>query len=180
MDVRARPGAPLGRAGAFSALCAVLLLAGGAAAAAGDGAVSGRVSDDQGRPLQGAVVWLLPGGPNTTTAADGTYRLEAPPGHYLLRVSALNRTEERTVDLVADEEVALNVTLRGGSGAGPALDPFPFLFLGAAMVAVVVGGFYVNKRMSETGLAFDKSVMGGAPARKPFRRRRRRARPPSP
>jgi len=57
---------------------------------------------------------------------------------------------------------------------------FPFLYLIGAMVAVIAGGFYVNKRMAETGIGLDRSILGGAPAKKPWRGRRGSRRPPPP
>jgi hypothetical protein len=55
---------------------------------------------------------------------------------------------------------------------------FPFLYLIGVSVAVIAAGFYVNKRMAETGIGLDRSIVGGAPARKPWRGRRKRRSPP--
>ena len=55
---------------------------------------------------------------------------------------------------------------------------FPFLYLIGVSVAVIAGGFYVNKRMAETGISMDRSIVGGAPVRKPWRRRSKSRRPP--
>lgn len=172
----ARPGRPLA-----AAVFAAVVLVAQPAAAQDTGTVSGRVTDELGNPLGGINLTLYPDGPSTVTDTDGRFLMTAPVGSYLLRYALDNRTWEVQVDVVADEPSEWNLTARGTSGGGGGIDPFPFIYLALAMAIVIVGGFYVNKRMAETGLEFDKSVMGGAPARKPFRRRRRpKAPPPSP
>jgi hypothetical protein len=177
MWVGSGPAAARGRTTAGVALVAGLLVA-GAALAQGAGTVSGRVTDELGHPLPGITLTLYPDGPSTVTGEDGRFEVTAPAGNYLLRYTWDNRTWEVAVEVSEGNSTDTNLTARVGNAAGSGLDPFPFVFLAVAMVAVIAGGFYVNKRMSETGLAFDKSVMGGVPARKPFRRRRKRAGPP--
>jgi len=175
---RAPPGArPL----FVLAVALATAFAAGPAFAGETGAVVGRVLTSGGEGLGGATVSLAPGGPTGVTAPDGSFRLEAGPGSYLLRATHGNRTVERAVEVVAGRDTVAVLNFPADAFGPGGVDPFPFVFLAVAMVAVTVGGFYVNRRMSETGLAFDKSVLGGAAARKPFRRRRRpKAPPPSP
>jgi hypothetical protein len=154
-----------------------------AAAAAGDsheGAVVGRVLFEDGSPGAGARLVFLPGGNNTTAGADGSYRIVLPAGSYTLRVSGGGALAETPVGVRAGEDHHLVVKLDRGAGAAPGSPLVAFVFLFAAMIAVAIGGFYVNRRMAESGIDINKSVIGGVAPRKPFRRRRRKARPPSP
>lgn len=170
-----RPWAP-----AVGALALAALALAAAASAQAPGSVDGRLLAGDGQPVGGANVSLSPGGPAGVTGPDGSFHLSAEPGTYLLRAQTGNRTVERTVDVSAGVATVVVLSFPPAPSGGAELNPFPFVFLGASMVAVIVGGFYVNKRMSETGLQFDKSVMGGAPARKPFRRRRKKTQRPPP
>ena len=69
--------------------------------------------------------------------------------------------------------------LVGAAALGPP-NWFPFLYLIGVSVAVIAGGFYVNKRMAETGIGLGRSIVGGAPVRKPWRRRAKKRGPPAP
>lgn len=139
--------------------------------------VSGSVAFEDGSPAGGARVTLIPGGYNTTADGQGNFTLEAPPGNYTLRASADNATREGPVSVGATfvTGFAVRIDRRPPSGS---LDPVPLLFLLTSMVAVAGGGFYVNKRMAESGIDVDKTVLGGATVRKPFRRRGKKAPPP--
>ncbi len=171
--MRARAGSR----GALFAMVALGSLAAFAPGAFGETGVSGSVTFEDGSPAGGARIALVPGGFNTTADAQGNFTLEAPPGNYTMRASADNATRE----------VALSVGPGFTSGfavhidrhpPSSSVDAVPLLFLVASMVAVAFGGFYVNKRMAESGIDVNKTVMGGATVRKPFRRRRKKGPPP--
>lgn len=144
------------------------------------GALAGRVDFEDGSPAGGARVVLTPGNYSAITRDDGSFSIALPPGHYVLNATAGNDSSTKDIDVVdgAPTVVILRI-VRAGYVTG-ALNPVPFVFLIAAMAAVFVGGFYVNRRMAETGIDLNKSVLGGAQIRKPFRRRRRKAKPPAP
>ncbi len=144
------------------------------------GGVAGRVLWSTGEPVAGANISLSPGGTTALSGSDGSFHLAAEPGHYLLRAAHANRTVEETVQVLAGRDTVALLLIPWQGEAASGVDAFPFVFLGASMVAVAVGGFYVNRRMAETGIDLEKGVVGGAGTRKPFRRRRRpKARPPS-
>jgi carboxypeptidase family protein len=170
--------ARLGGIGLLVASLVVAAAGGAAPAPAGAGEMAGRVDFEDGTAAAGAVVRLLPGNWSAVAGPDGSFRVEVPAGHYTLRASFGEDGAQREVDVRAGEvSVEILRIVRAGYVTG-ALNPTPFVFLIAAMAAVFAGGFYVNRRMAGTGLDLNKSVLGGAPVRKPFRRRRR-AQPPS-
>ncbi len=169
-----------------AALLGLALTAGLAAAPAvagqpPDGAVAGVVYFEDGTPAANARLVLVPGGLNATASSDGGFRIEAPEGNYTLHASASNATAEASIRVEAGRTTAAVLRIDRGGRAPAGLDPFPFVFLALSMIGVTVGGFYVNRRMAETGIDINKSIVGGARPRKPFRRRsRKRAPPPSP
>lgn len=159
------------------ALATLACLGGLLPAALGQTGVSGSVTFEDGSPAGGARILLVPGGYNTTADAQGSFTLEAPPGNYTLRASAENATHETPVSIGTGFTPGLTVRI-DRRPAATAVDPVPLLFLVVSMVAVVAGGFYVNKRMAESGIDLNKTVVGGATVKKPFRRRRKKAPPP--
>jgi hypothetical protein len=163
----------LGRA-ASAVTLGLLAIASGASGQPNEGRAAGYVYFEDGTPAAGARLVLVPGGYNTTARADGGFELSAPPGNYTLRASAANTTSETTAQLVVGRTTPIVMVVERIIRPAVSFDPVPFVFLGISMVAVAVGGFFVNRRMAETGLDFNKSVLGGAPARKPFRRRRKK------
>lgn len=166
-------------AAALATLAATAFLA--APVAAGDpggGELVGIVYFEDGHPAAGARVALSPGSLNATAGADGTFRLGAPAGHYTVRASADNATGEAQAEVPEGGSAAVVVKIERGAYAPTGSNLFPFLFLGLSMIAVAAGGFYVNRRMAETGIDLNKSFLGGAKVRKPFRRRRKKAPPP--
>jgi len=174
MGVKAVPRA------ALEALAALVVLTLAAQGALGQTGVSGSVAFEDGSPAGGARVILVPGGYNTTADAQGNFTLEAPPGNYTLRASADNATSETSVSVGVGLTSGLAVRINRRPPPA-AFDTFPLALLLASMVAVTAGGFYVNKRMAESGISINKTVVGGATVRKPFRRRRRhKAGPPPP
>ena len=164
-----RPRRPVRASLAWVALFFVLASAGGALA---QSAVSGTITFEDGTPAAGARVSLAPGGYNTTTDSGGNFSLEAPPGNYTLRATAVNVTTESPVSIGAGFTTGVPIRLDRHTGGG-SIDAFPFLFLILSMVGVALGGFYVNKRMAESGIDVNKTVVGGASVRKPFRRRKK-------
>ena len=165
------------------ALVALALAAAGALAplASGqshEGAVEGRVLLERGQPAEGALLELLPGNLSARSGADGTFHLDAPPGSYLLRAT-LGQDRAEVQVTVADGETAIAFPriYRRDYTTGE-LNPFPFVYLAVAMILVAFGGFYVNRMMAQTGIALDKSILGGAPVRKPWRRRKKKTQPP--
>ncbi|HEX6369467.1 MAG TPA: TonB-dependent receptor [Longimicrobium sp.] len=82
------------------------------ALAAQNGTLAGRVTElDGGAPLAGAAL-RLSGGPGTTSAEDGTYRLSAPAGAYTLTVSRLGyETLRAPVTLTAGGITNFNVAM---------------------------------------------------------------------
>jgi len=156
----------------------VALLAGAIpASAAGPGVLSGTVRFENGDPAAGARVVLLPGGFNVSAGADGSYAITVEEGNYTVRATAANLTVEAYARVMAGENTQLNLTVDRTPPIAASPPLFALLFLIFSMLAVVAGGFYVNKRMAEKGLDLNKTVMGGAAPRKPFRRRRRRSPP---
>lgn len=170
--------------GAAAVLGTLLLLlsAGLAGVASGKpgGELVGRVFLDDGAPAAGARITLSPGTLNTSAGADGIFRLTAPAGHYTVRATAENGSGEAAADVpeggAATVVIMIGRPPYGSSGS----NWFPFLFLGLSMVAVAAGGFYVNRRMAESGIDLNKSILGGARPRKPFRRRRKKQPPAAP
>jgi hypothetical protein len=157
-------------------LCALACT--GALGAAGTGEVAGRVDLEDGTPAVGAHVTLSPGNWSARAGPDGSFRMTAPVGHYVLTAAQGNDTAQTEVDVREGQVTVVIVEIvRAGFVTG-ALNPIPFVFLIAAMAAVFAGGFYVNRRMASTGIDLNKTILGGAPARKPFRRRRKAAPPP--
>lgn len=161
-----------GRRAAVIAL-GVLAAVAGARAQVQDGRAAGFVYFEDGTPAAGARLVLVPGGYNTTARSDGGFELMAPPGNYTLRASAANTTSETPVEIDAGKTTPSVMVVTRTVRPAVSFDPVPFVFLAVAMIAVAMGGFFVNRRMAQTGLDLNKSVLGGAPARKPFRRRRR-------
>jgi carboxypeptidase family protein len=149
-----------------------------APASGGATAVVGAVAFEDGTPAAGARLVLLPAGYNATADSAGVFRLEAPAGAYTIRASAANRTVEAPVVLEDGKATPITLTIDRGGHADGSGNLFAFLYLGIAMVAVAVGGFYVNKRMAERGIDLNKSVLGGVELRKPFRRRRKKPKAP--
>ena len=168
----------LAAAHASLALLVVLAAASAAAPDPGSGTVSGRVFFEDGTGAPFARLVFLPGGSNVTTAADGSFTAALPAGNYTLRVSGGGVVSQSSVAVRAGESTVVIVKLDRTGGAGPASTAFPVFFLVASMIAVAVGGFFVNRRMAETGIDINKSVVGGAAPRKPFRRRRAKRKQP--
>jgi hypothetical protein len=141
--------------------------------------VAGRVWYEWGEAAAGATILLEPGNLSVKADEDGTFHLAAPPGNYTLTATSKNSSFSGKVTVGPGEETIVFVTLSRAGVSQAALDPFPLLYLAAVSVTVIGFGFYVNKRMAETGIQLDKSIVGGAPVRKPWRRRRKRAKPPA-
>ncbi len=172
------PGQPFAamRGGGGAAAMVTLGLVAIALAVAGqveEGRAAGFVYFEDGTPAAGARLVLVPGGYNTTARADGGFELWAPPGNYSLRASAANTSSETTVEIVAGRTTPAVMVVTRMVRPAVSFDPVPFVFLAISMIAVAAGGFFVNRRMAQAGLDLNKSVLGGAPARKPFRRRKR-------
>lgn len=167
-------------AAAFACLALLITAAAAFAGAAdpGTGSVSGRIFFEDGTGASSARLVFLPGGWNVTAAADGSFATTLPAGNYTLRVSGGGTVSESNVVVRGGEPTVVIVRLDRTGGVAPGSTAFPVLFLVASMIAVAVGGFFVNRRMAETGIDINKSIIGGANPRKPFRRRRKKA-PPS-
>ena len=120
----------------------------------------------------------MPGNLSARSAADGTFHLDAPAGSYILRATlGDDRTELQVTVSAGQTTVAFPRIYRRDYTTGE-LNPFPFVYLAVAMILVAFGGFYVNRKMAQTGIALDKSILGGAPVRKPWRRRKKKMGPP--
>ena len=91
-----------------------LVFLGFAAAGQGDEAlpVTGVVRDEAGRPLVGANVTATNRESGATTDAHGTFRVDLPPGHHTLRVTAPGRaTVSLPVDVGASLTAALEISM---------------------------------------------------------------------
>ena len=105
-DRRIRPGAIAWALGCVLATALALSVSTTPATAAGTGKVQGKlVGSDTGEPIGFADVALIPADSTQHVVgglsnADGTYLLEAPPGHYVLRFRALSYRPKRVDDIV--------------------------------------------------------------------------------
>lgn len=165
----------------------VSLIAGALLVAAGSGlpfgsaaseGIAGRIVFQDGQPAAGANITLTPGGFSAVASEDGSFDLAVPAGSYLFTARSGNDSVTRPVSVPAGKTTFMIVTITRRASAAGGLTLTPFLYLIAGMVAVIIAGFYVNRRMAETGIDLDRSVLGGARVRKPFRRRKKR-RPPT-
>ena len=76
------------------------------------GTISGRVVDAQGGPLQGAAVSLAGTTRGATVRSDGSYRLTAPVGRYVIRARLLGYTPRvDSVTVTAGSDVTKSFTL---------------------------------------------------------------------
>ena len=153
--------------GPFCALAVVIALATGprcpAQQAAGEQPVrtlSGRVLDERGRPLAGAAVAILPthetvdtarllAAPQTTSAADGTWRLSASAADFLTVVAvAAGRTLDTTsvrYDQRADASLPDLLLLPGATLDGRILDAAGQPIEGACVVAMARMPFTIGR-----------------------------------
>lgn len=153
--------------GPFCALAVVIALATGprcpAQQAAGEQPVrtfSGRVLDERGRPLAGAAVAILPteqtvdtarllAAPQTTSAADGTWRLTASAADFLTVVAvAAGRTLDTTsvrYDQRADASLPDLLLLPGATLDGRILDAAGQPIEGACVVAMARMPFAIGR-----------------------------------
>src|SRR5687767_970753 len=93
------------------ALAFVLSFALSSAAQTG-GAISGKVTRDNGEPMAGALVTVDELKREVRTAADGTYRIEnVPPGAYHVSVQAEGYSTGRTEITVAPEGATLDLVV---------------------------------------------------------------------
>ena len=166
-----------GRALVAGAIVVALVAGPLPALASGPGVLSGFVHFENGDPAAGARVVLLPGGFNVSAGPDGSFAITVEEGNYTVRATAANLTVEAQTRVVAGETTELNLTVDRTPPVAASPPLFALVFLIFSMLAVVAGGFYVNKRMAEKGLDLNKTVVGGVGPRKPFRRRRHKSPP---
>jgi hypothetical protein len=134
------------------ALC--LLVAGPAALAQTTGALSGTVSDNDGKPLPGVTVEAtspsLQGTRTTVTGGNGAYRLPSvPPGNYKVKATLSGfGTAEKTAAVSLDSTTTVNLTVQI-----------------TATEAVVVSGEapLVDVTSTTTGSSYSAKVMANLP-----------------
>src|ERR1051326_3113603 len=81
-------------------------------AAQSAGTISGRVTDTQGGPLQGATVSLVGTTRGGIVRSDGSYRITAPAGRYEIRARLLGYTPRAdSVTVTAGSSVTKSFTL---------------------------------------------------------------------
>ncbi|RXK61807.1 SusC/RagA family TonB-linked outer membrane protein [Lacibacter luteus] len=74
--------------------------------------VSGKVSDDAGKPVSGASVLVKGTTVGTTTGADGGFELNAPSGKSVLVISSVGYTDQ---EIEINNRNTINVTLASGA-----------------------------------------------------------------
>ncbi|MCI0445982.1 TonB-dependent receptor, partial [bacterium] len=76
-------------------------------------AVHGSISDDDGRPLPGVLVFLSPGNQSATTGADGTFVFSnLQPGQYQLKASASGFKDVRqSITVEADKPTTVELKM---------------------------------------------------------------------
>jgi TonB-linked SusC/RagA family outer membrane protein len=107
--LRRRFGHPLG-----SAMCVLALLLCSTAVRAQNAKkreVSGTVLDVDGQPVANASVTVTGGGPTTTTAADGTFKLTVAPTNLTIEVSADGLTSRQVQLIAAPTPLQLSLVL---------------------------------------------------------------------
>src|SRR5918997_5035093 len=103
----------------FSAALAAALVAFPSMAAAQEArAVTGRVTGENGEPLQGATVTASGTTRVAVTRDDGSYRLVLPPGRYELRARLVGYTAARESVTVAPPTAARGIEVVQASDAG--------------------------------------------------------------
>lgn len=76
--------------------------------------VSGRVTDDGGKPLENITVHVQDGGATTVTAADGSFRITAPSAKAVLHITGVGFT---TQDIPVNNRTQINVIMATAAGA---------------------------------------------------------------
>jgi len=110
--------------------------------------VSGKVSDETGKPVQGATVQVKSTAVATATSADGSYSLMVPSGNSILVITSVG-FDEIEVPIANKSEV--NVSIRSNASA-----------LGE--VYVTVGYATVNKKdVTGSGAAFNQKDIRSRP-----------------
>ncbi len=95
--------------------------------------VSGKVSDDAGKPVSGASVLVKGTSVGTTTGTDGSFELNAPSGKSVLVISSVGYTDQE-IDI--NNRNTINVTLASGA---------------STLEDVVVIGYGTRKKSDVTG-----------------------------